>query len=78
MPLYLYKCPECGYEEEFLQNFSDPPPLCPNGCEIMVRQLSKNTGFIFKGRGFFRTDYQKLKGGKTDEEPKKSESKDTI
>jgi putative FmdB family regulatory protein len=61
MPLYDYKCPRCGLEEECLmRSSSDPAPCCPDAaCEgqALERQLSKTAPPQFKGDGFYATDY---------------------
>ena len=71
MPIYDYKCDKCGKEFEFLQNITDEPlATCPDDvCESKVkgkgevhRIFSKNVGLIFKGTGFYQTDYVKKNG----------------
>lgn len=56
MPIYAYKCSECGHELEELQKFSDDPlKVCPN-CEkeALEKQVSTDTGFCLMGRGWHR------------------------
>lgn len=86
MPLYSYKCKKCEHEEEFLQESNELDPLCPICCwnpdcegddEVMERQISKNTGFILKGKGFFGTDYKKTESDKPDEIQKTDETQKT-
>lgn len=56
MPLYEYKCKECGLRFERRQHFSDPPvDTCPE-CEGEVVRLIQPAGIIFKGSGFYVTD----------------------
>ena len=58
MPTYEYRCAE-GHDFEQLQKMSDPPidkcPVCGAPAE---RQLSAGAGLLFKGSGFYITDYR--------------------
>lgn len=58
MPTYEYRCPK-GHEFEEFQRMSDPPvascPVCGAEAE---RLLSAGAGLIFKGSGFYITDYR--------------------
>jgi len=59
MPTYEYKCERCGHQFELFQKISDPPETkCPR-CEGPVRRLiGPGAGLIFKGSGFYATDYR--------------------
>lgn len=59
MPTYEYRCSECGNEFEEFQAISDPPiTICP-ACGGKTRRLiSGGAGLIFKGSGFYITDYK--------------------
>ncbi|MEN3183908.1 MAG: FmdB family zinc ribbon protein [Atribacterota bacterium] len=59
MPIYEYQCLDCGKVFEEWQSFSDKPvSQCPF-CKGRVKRLfSKNVGFVFKGSGFYVTDYR--------------------
>lgn len=62
MPIYEYKCKSCGREFEIEQRITEEPIKdCPfDGCEGEVfRKISKNVGLVFKGNGFYLTDYAK-------------------
>ena len=74
MPTYDYKCESCKDIFEFFQNMSDKPlTKCPK-CNNKVRRLvSGGSGLIFKGSGFYLTDYAKKKPN--EKEPKKSDKK---
>ena len=58
MPLYEYKCQECGLRFERRQSFSDEPvKICPE-CGGEVVRLIQPAGIIFKGSGFYVTDHR--------------------
>ena len=67
MPTYDYECTKCGHAFEAFQRMSDAPlSSCPK-CRGKVRRLiGGGMGVIFKGSGFYTTDYKKgssLTGG---------------
>jgi putative FmdB family regulatory protein len=58
MPIYGYKCDQCGHEVEVLQSMSDQPlKVCPN-CMGPLRKMIYPAGIIFKGSGYYTTDYK--------------------
>jgi len=60
MPTYEYKCKDCGFElEEFQSITDDPLKVCPSCGGELQRVLSGGIGLIFKGSGFYITDYAK-------------------
>ena len=73
MPTYDYTCKACGNEFERFESITAAPnKACPKcGKKKAERQISAGGGFIFKGTGFYLTDYKK--GGaaavKTDDKP---------
>ena len=59
MPTYEYRCTECGHEFEEFQAISDAPiTICPECKGKTERIISGGTGLIFKGSGFYITDYK--------------------
>lgn len=60
MSTYSYKCDDCDHRFDHIQPMSsDPLKICPECGEEAVRRLiSKGIGVIFKGSGFFATDYK--------------------
>jgi putative FmdB family regulatory protein len=59
MPTYEYRCLKCNKKFEMLQNMSDPPAKkCPKCGGRPERLISGGTGLIFKGTGFYITDYK--------------------
>ncbi len=61
MPTYEYRCSECGNEfEEFQKMTADPLVVCPKcGKRTLKRVMGTGGGLIFKGSGFYLTDYKK-------------------
>ncbi|MEX0935640.1 MAG: zinc ribbon domain-containing protein [Gemmatimonadota bacterium] len=58
MPTYEYRCPK-GHEFELFQRMSDEPGAeCPECGAEAERMLSAGAGFLFKGEGFYITDYR--------------------
>lgn len=58
MPTYEYRCPK-GHEFEVFQRISEEPGApCPECGEASERQISAGGGFLFKGEGFYLTDYR--------------------
>lgn len=61
MPTYDYLCRKCGKTEEVFQSITAKPlTKCPRqGCGgKFERQMGSGSGFIFKGSGFYITDYR--------------------
>jgi putative FmdB family regulatory protein len=59
MPTYEYRCPE-GHDFELFQKMSDKPRAkCPVCGKQATRQISGGAGLVFKGSGFYITDYGK-------------------
>ena len=65
MPTYEYACPKCGHEFEQFQSMRDEPlKKCPKCKKTGVKRLvGGGAGLIFKGTGFYITDYKKKSGG---------------
>ncbi|HVO76055.1 MAG TPA: FmdB family zinc ribbon protein [Ignavibacteriaceae bacterium] len=68
MPTYEYKCAQCGNKFEIFQPMNaDPVKTCPKCGGKVKRLIGSGAGPIFKGSGFYQTDYKnKEKGGKGD------------
>lgn len=61
MPTYVYQCTACGHEYERFESITAKPnKTCPK-CHKKKgeRQISGGAGLIFKGSGFYTTDYRK-------------------
>lgn len=74
MPTYQYKCPQCGFEFEEFQKMTDLSiEVCPKCKGRTHRLVSGGAGFLFKGSGFYITDYR----SKSYKEAAKKESGDS-
>jgi putative FmdB family regulatory protein len=68
MPTYEYTCQQCGHDLEVFQRMSDDPlKNCPE-CETpsLKRKIGRGAGIIFKGGGFYETDFKDRKGKPTE------------
>src|SRR5712691_245762 len=62
MPIYEYRCEQCGIFEE-MQRITDPPlERCPK-CRKKVQRLISSTSFQLKGTGWYATDYARSGSG---------------
>jgi len=59
MPIYEYKCEQCGNVFEVRQKFSDKPLVTHDGCGGAVHRLISPPALQFKGSGWYVTDYGK-------------------
>ena len=78
MPTYEYECTKCGHTFEAFQSMKDEPlSSCPK-CRGRIRRLIQGgIGIIFKGSGFYTTDYKKssaLSGGNGKDKDKPKEA----
>ena len=80
MPTYDYKCTSCNHTFEVFQRMSDEPlKNCPKCNGVVKRLIGMGAGPIFKGSGFYQTDYKnkpadKVKKDKTVTKPTTAES----
>jgi len=64
VPIYEYRCLECGFQDEFLQKVSEPPKtVCPSCGKESFKKLLSAAGFQLKGSGWYVTDFRNS-GGK--------------
>lgn len=60
MPTYDYECAKCGIKFEKFQKMTDEPlKKCPECGGKVHRLIGSGGGIIFKGSGFYETDYKK-------------------
>lgn len=58
MPTYEYECRKCGRFERFQQITAKPLKACPDCGGAVKRLIGAGAGIIFKGHGFYATDYR--------------------
>lgn len=59
MPIYEYRCENCGHELEKLQKLSDPPLVdCPQCHTPSLHKLISAAGFRLAGKGWYETDFK--------------------
>jgi putative FmdB family regulatory protein len=79
MPTYAYICPKCGNEfQKFHKMTVKTLPRCPKCRAVAQRRITGGAGLLFKGSGFYITDYKKTgeageagEAGKTGKTPDK-------
>src|SRR5690348_12315560 len=65
MPTYEYKCPAGHSFERFYPTMNNQRRVkCPTCGKLAERQISGGTGLVFKGSGFYITDYKRAGSGK--------------
>lgn len=63
MPTYEYECTKCNHAFEAFQSITaEPLKRCPKCRSKVKRLLGKGAGIIFKGTGFYETDYRRKTG----------------
>jgi putative FmdB family regulatory protein len=79
MPTYAYRCKSCGHEYDKLQKISDKTlAKCPRCGKRGERIITGGAGVVFKGSGFYETDYKRAGEKRKEEKGSGSESsKDT-
>lgn len=64
MPVYTYRCENCGIQFEKQQHFNDLPlTRCPECNKKTLRKVYMPVGIVFKGSGFYATDHRSPSGG---------------
>jgi putative FmdB family regulatory protein len=76
MPTYDYECDACGHEFELFQSISEPVRRkCPDCSKLKLRRLfGTGAAVVFKGSGFYQTDYRSESYKKAAEKDKKPSS----
>jgi putative FmdB family regulatory protein len=66
MPIYTYRCENCGVQFERRQKFTDDPlKRCPECSKNTLRKVYLPVGIVFKGSGFYATDNRSPSGSRT-------------
>ncbi|HEX8787837.1 MAG TPA: FmdB family zinc ribbon protein [Telluria sp.] len=59
MPIYAYRCDECGFAKDVLQKVSDPVlTVCPSCSKSSFKKQVTAAGFQLKGSGWYVTDFR--------------------
>jgi len=71
MPIYEYRCEECGHQGDHLQKISEPQlSVCPACHKPTYRKMLSAAGFHLKGSGWYATDFKGSgKGPSTGKKP---------
>ena len=70
MPIYEYQCDSCAHKFEVKQSIKDDPIAACERCGQPVRRLISSPGIMFKGSGWYITDYSdKMKPSKEGDKP---------
>ena len=80
MPTYTYQCQSCEKTQDFFHAISAKPRIKCEACGGQCKRLiGSGAGIIFKGSGFYETDYKKKTGkpASTSEGSKKESSSET-
>jgi len=76
MPTYEYECKRCGVRFERFQSISEEPiKVCPECGGEVRRLISAGGGVIFKGSGFYATDYRSESYKRAEKKEKENASK---
>jgi len=79
MPIYSYRCDNCGIQIDRQQRFSDPTSTtCPECGEETLRKTFQPVGIVFKGSGFYATDNRSPSGQAPTKKPDKPEAKPEV
>jgi putative FmdB family regulatory protein len=78
MPTYDYQCQKCGYNFEAFQSMKDEQlKKCPQCGKMSLKKLiSGGSGIIFKGSGFYLTDYKNKNKESKPKEKQKAKKED--
>jgi putative FmdB family regulatory protein len=59
MPIYAYRCDDCGFSQDILQKVSDPVlTVCPSCGKSQFKKQVTAAGFQLKGSGWYATDFK--------------------
>src|SRR5687768_16359895 len=79
MPIYEYRCGECGAQTEILQRISDAPlTVCPQCGKPALTKLVSAAGFQLKGTGWYATDFKDKKPAAKPDKAEKSGKSDKL
>jgi len=75
MPIYTYRCENCGVQFDQTQKFSDPQlTKCPECGRKTLQKVYQPVGIVFKGSGFYATDHRSPSGASRAASDRKEEN----
>ena len=79
MPVYTYRCENCGVQFERHQSFTDTPlKTCPECRKKALKKVITPTKIIFKGSGFYATDHKSPSGDSSNSKKAEKKEKDSA
>jgi putative FmdB family regulatory protein len=73
VPIYEYKCNKCGHRFDIMQKVNDPPiTTCPK-CSGLTSKVISPSGLMFKGSGWYVTDYSSKGKNSVEAKPEKDQ-----
>ena len=78
MPIYTYQCQSCATVTEKRQSFNDDPLTTCEACGGDLRKLIHPAGIVFKGSGFYNTDYRGNGAAKPADDAAKTDGEGTA
>ncbi len=79
MPIYTYRCENCGVQFDRQQHFDDPVlKKCPECGKLSLRKVYLPVGIVFKGSGFYATDHRSPSGQSSSRENGKPKAKESA
>jgi putative FmdB family regulatory protein len=79
MPIYTYRCENCGVQFDKHQSFSEPAlTRCPECNKKTLRKVYLPVGIVFKGSGFYATDHRSPSGQSWSNSEKQDKTGDKL
>lgn len=72
MPIYAYRCPDCGHAQDHLMKMSDASPACPSCASSAYAKQVTSAAFALKGNGYYATDFKGPVDGSVKSAPSES------
>ena len=79
MPIYTYRCENCGIQFEKQQTFTEAPLVrCPECSKKTLKKVYLPVGIVFKGSGFYATDHRSPSGSTSLNKSTKTEGEEKV
>jgi putative FmdB family regulatory protein len=79
MPIYEYRCSDCGFQNEYLQKISERPMrVCPSCGKAAFAKMLSAAGFHLKGSGWYATDFKNSGAKPAKADAAKGEAKSEV